>query len=154
MLFPGPDIQNIYGSATTMYFSSYTCLGCRLTSELSREQDHYKYKKHKIMRAWLYDGDDEGWNNNDLPQALEDFGNRNIVQRALDLDDVRFASMNRTNPNNSIDKEFGEIQREFTWQELNHKHGMRNRSPLVSGKDKQWDNWDSSREDRRFAHGR
>lgn len=154
MFFSYKDIRNynLFGpSATTN--SGLNCLGCKITHYLRLEHDHYKSDKRKIVRRWLYNGQE--WNDNDLDKALLDYEARGIMYKADDLDRKRDLDMNHTRLAHCIDHEYDERQNPIVERWGMAKHNIANRqSPLVSNKDMDSESnpWNWHRMDRRHAH--
>jgi hypothetical protein len=90
IFFHYKDIQNYrIEILTSTPPSPILCMGCRLSHYLDTEQDHYKSAKRSIIKRWLCSGDGTGWNDANLPKALQDYTLRRIQKCAERLDRMR-----------------------------------------------------------------
>jgi hypothetical protein len=124
-----------------------------LTFWLNSEVDHYKREKRGIIRNWLHTPF-SGWNDNNLPKALEDFSVLDIKSQAEGLDRRRYRDMNpsRKGVATPVDHEYNEHQVPLTGAELG-RIGMKNRSPEVTDKTASTDQWNSIDKSRQWSHG-
>ena len=91
-------------------------MGCRLVRHLDNERDHYKPFKRDIIARWLYD-EHGGWNLTNLPKALYDFREKNIVRFAKKMDNIRNKQMHHPDPAKQLDREHDEQQKPFAHHE-------------------------------------
>jgi hypothetical protein len=149
------DIKDATDQGLTGAQVQMMCLACRLVRWLNNEQDHYKRYKRALIRRWLRDEVDqetgeETWNDTNMPNALEDFGSRNAMRRALHMDNLRYkAMMDKKDP---LDKEYDERQIPYSKEEKG-RLGMKNRSPTADTKDLVEDEWNAIDRSRTYAHG-
>jgi len=125
------------------------CWGCQLKGVLLLEADHYKYRKRLVMKEWLCE--DEEWNENDLPKALEDFITKGIKDGADKIDGQRYYDMFVKQGWERYDREFDERQVYFEGKRLNEHR----RSPTVAEKDRHLNKnpWDWHHDGAKWGHG-
>ena len=141
------------------------CMACRLAEVLNNESDHYKLEKRVIIKEWLRDEyDEDAWNDNNMPKALEDFYARDVVEKAKKLDLRRWRKTKlrhklfRRDP--AVHWQYAQWDREFEERQIPLREcektrlGWKNRSPTVESKDPVSDEWNNFDDSRVFAHGR
>lgn len=115
---------------TQKFGQDLCCLGCRLTSILRGERDHYKHEKRRIITTWLKTS--KGLNGDNLNRSLYDFVDRDIQGVARRLDQLHLQES--TMGPDPYDKENNERQIPIPWERLNNKRGTQYRSPTIKEK--------------------
>lgn len=119
------------------------CMGCWLQGVLDEERDHYKVKKRSVIGKWLtntpgFKGRHTDYNTSNITLALKEFHERNILDEATILEEVRWNDVEGEarglfdRAGKPIrDRELRERQIPITERERKQKVGMRWRSPQI-----------------------